>query len=412
MIRSRPEKERRRRRWRWFRWKCIGSSSPILYMLLVDDTLKSKWKFHCLITRTSISQIFDRLCVKWWTKGIDLWKGPLLGMFYSILSSVGEIKEEKIFLCSYKTSLTVSFRLSLSCSQRTERLGMCSLSDPLMEVLLLAFLTLQRMPLELGYSYAWKTDDIKPEEMDVSHLISKELSLKIVNKIEAGESYAIYVVIPMWPEGVPEIDDEYIMIGSANINQRSMDGNRASELAMGAYQPFHLSTREPARGQIHGFRTALCYEHLGLLASTQRAWSVRRRLTGSQTNYTICMNKRIIELVRFGLLLVLSICPCVSLACYSCDIMLPWIQHGFFRINCEVAITGVLPLHLFVCSTSAPTVNLQRLEFLETESGEAHINNRVSPPALKKMVYELRRFSCQLAVENFMSLVVRVGQDF
>ncbi|CAL9101953.1 unnamed protein product, partial [Musa textilis] len=34
------------------------------------------------------------------------------------------------------------------------------------------------------------------------------------------------------------VDVEYIIIGSANINQRSMDGNRDSELATGACQPF------------------------------------------------------------------------------------------------------------------------------------------------------------------------------
>ncbi|VAH58505.1 unnamed protein product [Triticum turgidum subsp. durum] len=61
------------------------------------------------------------------------------------------------------------------------------------------------------------------------------------------------------------VDDEYIIIGSANINQRSMDGARDSEIAMGAYQPYHLANREPARGQIHGFRMALWYEHLGML---------------------------------------------------------------------------------------------------------------------------------------------------
>lgn len=44
-----------------------------------------------------------------------------------------------------------------------------------------------------------------------------------------------------------------------------MDGSRDSEIAMGAYQPYHLATRQPARGQIHGFRMALWYEHLGVL---------------------------------------------------------------------------------------------------------------------------------------------------
>ncbi|KAK1281825.1 Phospholipase D alpha 1 [Acorus calamus] len=203
----------------------------------------------------------------------------------------------------------------------------------------------------LGSSFGWKPDGIKVEDIEALHLIPKELSLKIVSKIEAGERFTVYVVVPMWPEGVPEsasvqaildwqrrtmemmytdiiqalsakgiqanpkdyltffclanrevkksgeytpsekpepdtdyiraqearrfmiyvhakmliVDDEYIIIGSANINQRSMDGARDSEIAMGAYQPYHLSTREPARGQIHAFRMALWYEHLGMI---------------------------------------------------------------------------------------------------------------------------------------------------
>jgi phospholipase D1/2 len=61
------------------------------------------------------------------------------------------------------------------------------------------------------------------------------------------------------------VDDEYIIIGSANINQRSMDGARDSEIAMGAYQPYYLPNRQLAKGQIHGFRMALWYEHMGML---------------------------------------------------------------------------------------------------------------------------------------------------
>ncbi|KAL9323183.1 hypothetical protein ACSQ67_011236 [Phaseolus vulgaris] len=203
----------------------------------------------------------------------------------------------------------------------------------------------------LGSCYGWSPDGIKPEDIGALHLIPKELSLKIVSKIEAGERFSVYVVVPMWPEGVPEsasvqaildwqrrtmdmmykdvvqalrakgieenprnyltffclgnrevkkegeyepserpdsdtdyiraqearrfmiyvhakmmiVDDEYIIVGSANINQRSMDGARDSEIAMGAYQPYHLITSQPARGQIHGFRMSLWYEHLGML---------------------------------------------------------------------------------------------------------------------------------------------------
>lgn len=206
----------------------------------------------------------------------------------------------------------------------------------------------------LGSSFVWNSDDIKVEEVGALHLIPKELSLKIVSKIEAGERFTVYIVVPMWPEGFPEsgsvqaildwqrrtmemmykdvvqalqakgieddprnyltffclgnreapkggeyepsekpehdsdyiraqearrfmiyvhakmmiVDDEYIIIGSANINQRSMDGARDSEIAMGAYQPYHLATRQPARGQVHGLRMSLWYEHLGMLDDT------------------------------------------------------------------------------------------------------------------------------------------------
>ncbi|XP_054788395.1 phospholipase D alpha 1-like [Prosopis cineraria] len=60
------------------------------------------------------------------------------------------------------------------------------------------------------------------------------------------------------------VDDEYIIVGSANINQRSMDGGRDTEIAMGAFQPHHLTEEENRpKGQIHGFRRALWLEHLG-----------------------------------------------------------------------------------------------------------------------------------------------------
>ncbi|KAM1731996.1 hypothetical protein ACFX11_017805 [Malus domestica] len=170
----------------------------------------------------------------------------------------------------------------------------------------------------LGSSFGWHSDyvTLKVEEVGALHLIPKELSLKIVSKIEAGERFTVYIVMPMWPEGIPEsqtaqamlhwqrmtmdmmyrdivqtlkvkgieanpkdylaffclgnhekklpgeyeppekpehgsdysraqqarrfmiyvhakvmiVDDEYIIIGSANINQRSMDGARIRRL--------------------------------------------------------------------------------------------------------------------------------------------------------------------------------------
>jgi phospholipase D1/2 len=55
------------------------------------------------------------------------------------------------------------------------------------------------------------------------------------------------------------VDDEYVIIGSANINQRSMDGSRDTEIAMGAYQPFHTwaHSKQAPRGQVSLFAAVL-----------------------------------------------------------------------------------------------------------------------------------------------------------
>jgi phospholipase D1/2 len=51
------------------------------------------------------------------------------------------------------------------------------------------------------------------------------------------------------------VDDEYVIIGSANINQRSMEGTRDTEIAMGAYQPLHTwaNMLSAPRGQVDVF---------------------------------------------------------------------------------------------------------------------------------------------------------------
>lgn len=53
------------------------------------------------------------------------------------------------------------------------------------------------------------------------------------------------------------VDDEYVIIGSANINQRSMEGTRDTEIAMGAYQPHSTWGRKhmDPRGQVITFKT-------------------------------------------------------------------------------------------------------------------------------------------------------------
>lgn len=196
----------------------------------------------------------------------------------------------------------------------------------------------------LGSSFAWS----EYKNAGAENLIPMELALKIASKIRAKERFAVYVVIPMWPEGAPTsasvqeilfwqgqtmqmmyeviakelksmnlenshpqdylnfyclgnreqvpdsdksgdqtvsmsqkfqrfmvyvhakgmiVDDEYIILGSANINERSMAGSRDTEIAMGAYQPHHTwsnKKRHPL-GQVYGYRMSLWAEHLGLV---------------------------------------------------------------------------------------------------------------------------------------------------
>ena len=61
------------------------------------------------------------------------------------------------------------------------------------------------------------------------------------------------------------VDDAYVIVGSANINERSLSGYRDSEIAMGAYQPsYPISKKGGARGEVHKFRMSLWSEHLNL----------------------------------------------------------------------------------------------------------------------------------------------------
>lgn len=49
----------------------------------------------------------------------------------------------------------------------------------------------------LGSSHAWSADRSAP----CRHLIPLEIALKIVAKINAGERFAAYIVLPMYSEG-------------------------------------------------------------------------------------------------------------------------------------------------------------------------------------------------------------------
>jgi phospholipase D1/2 len=56
------------------------------------------------------------------------------------------------------------------------------------------------------------------------------------------------------------VDDEYIILGSANINERSLAGDRDSEICVEAWQPKYLNAIR-TRGKIHEFRMSVWLEH-------------------------------------------------------------------------------------------------------------------------------------------------------
>lgn len=58
------------------------------------------------------------------------------------------------------------------------------------------------------------------------------------------------------------MDDTYLLIGSANVNQRSMDGKRDTEIAVGCYQPRN-EENDSKNEDIRSFRMSLWYEHTG-----------------------------------------------------------------------------------------------------------------------------------------------------
>ncbi|KAL1065894.1 hypothetical protein V6Z11_D12G027900 [Gossypium hirsutum] len=203
----------------------------------------------------------------------------------------------------------------------------------------------------IGSSYYWPSY----KNAGADNLVPMELALKIAGKIRANERFAVYIVIPMWPEGAPTsnavqeilyfqgqtvtmmysiiakellkaglsdqyhpqdylnfyclgklepptsesstklnhhkdnrelalvqkfrrfmvyvhakgmiVDDEYIIMGSANINQRSLEGSRDTEIAMGAYQPHYTwaGKKSHPHGQVYGYRMSLWAEQMGKL---------------------------------------------------------------------------------------------------------------------------------------------------
>ncbi|KAK3865391.1 hypothetical protein Pcinc_028995 [Petrolisthes cinctipes] len=83
----------------------------------------------------------------------------------------------------------------------------------------------------------------------------------VAGKVRQSLRFMIYVHSKM-----AVFDDEYVIVGSANINERSMSGNRDSEMALGAYQPEWTKEEcgdDKLAGDVATFRRALWAEHCG-----------------------------------------------------------------------------------------------------------------------------------------------------
>ena len=82
------------------------------------------------------------------------------------------------------------------------------------------------------------------------------------------------------------VDDAYIIVGSANINERSMSGTRDTEMAVGCWQP-QYSSMIPY-GEVHMFRMSLWAEHL-------KTWEDTFRFPG-----TLECTRRVKEMCKYN----------------------------------------------------------------------------------------------------------------
>eukprot|EP00898_Chlorokybus_atmophyticus_P006475 jgi/Chlat1/6829/Chrsp51S06519 len=97
------------------------------------------------------------------------------------------------------------------------------------------------------------------------------------------------------------VDDEYAIVGSANINMRSMAAVRDTEIAVGAFQPHHMGKgQQLGTGAVHGFRLSLWAEHMGAVEDVfQRPGSVEcvRRVNAlAQENWRKFMAPEVTEM--------------------------------------------------------------------------------------------------------------------
>ena len=107
-------------------------------------------------------------------------------------------------------------------------------------------------------------------------------------------SYMIYVHSKMII-----VDDEYIVFGSGNLNERSLAGDRDSEMNLAAYQ-------NKSTNSVKEFRKSLWKEHLGSDLNWEKPWS---KETFDEVNKRVAVNTDNFnneEILTFGHLMQLK----------------------------------------------------------------------------------------------------------
>jgi len=145
-------------------------------------------------------------------------------------------------------------------------------SAPIQEILRWQFRTMQAMYHQIGAAIQEAEAETQPTDYLMFFCLGKRESPDevpedlaappegtLVEAVRTSLRHPIYVHSKM-----TIVDDDYVLVGSANINQRSLGGNRDSEIAVGGFQPDHLATDgvDP-RGGVHTYRMALWSAHLG-----------------------------------------------------------------------------------------------------------------------------------------------------
>ena len=139
-------------------------------------------------------------------------------------------------------------------------------SAPIQEILFWQFKTMEMMYQRVGEALRMTGSNSHPtdwllflcpgkREPSGPHLDRLEDATEPMAKIFRDSlRFPIYVHSKMMI-----VDDAYIIVGSANINQRSLAGTRDTEMAVGCWQPhFHLHN---PYGDVHKFRMSLWTEH-------------------------------------------------------------------------------------------------------------------------------------------------------